>query len=124
MRGVVTHAVIIGSDVSELELTAYVADDPPPKHSANGTVTEAAEAVAVAGATPALDSVPEVSLRINGNQGSLPRFVFDEEQKERPAGMRWTVGVPHSRAEMKIEVVATKPGSLAETSAIFVNRQY
>lgn len=106
MRGVVTHAVVVGAETSEIELTAYIAD-------------------IKLGETPNPGvEVPEVSLRVNGNQGSLPKFVFQGESKDRPAGMRWTVSVPTSRVETKIEVVATKPGASAETSAIFINRQY
>jgi len=106
MRGVVTHAVVLGAETSEIELTAYIADASP------GEVVSPAVAV------------PEVSLRLNGNQGSLPKFVFQGDVKDRPAGMRWTVNVPTTRVETKIEVVATKPGALAETSSIFINRQY
>lgn len=106
MRGVVTHAVVVGAETSEIELTAYIADAP---------TTEALNPPG---------EVPELSLRVNGNQGSLPKFVYQSESKDRPAGMRWTITVPTSRVETKIEVVATKPGALAETSAIFINRQY
>ncbi len=106
MRGVVTHAVVVGAETSEIELTAYVAD------------ARKGESV-----SPEVE-VPEVSLRINGNQGSLPKFVFHGESKDRPTGMRWTVSVPTSRVETKIEVVAMKPGALTETSSIFINRQY
>mgnify|MGYP002718787137 CR=1 FL=1 len=134
MRGVVTHAVVLGSETSELELTAYIAD--PPK-SPTGS-TDPTSTVEV------LESIPEVSLRVNGNVGSLPKFIHHLGSTEaggagarldgtaelapgsgkRPSGMRWTISVPPSRAETKIEVVATKPGALAETSAIFVSRQY
>ena len=106
MRGVVTHAIVLGAETSEIELTAYITDATP------GELL-----------SPAVE-IPEVSLRVNGNQGSLPKFVFQGESKERPAGMRWTFHVPTSRVETKVEVVATKPGALAETSAIFINRQY
>jgi hypothetical protein len=108
MRGVVTHAIVVGAETTEIELTAYVAR---PETKSGDTVA-------------AIESVPEVSLRVNGNQGSLPRFVYSEGEKERPSGMRWVVSVPTNRMESKIEVVATKPGTLAETSAIYVSRQY
>ena len=114
MRGVVTHAVVLGSDTSELELTAYIADAKPAT-TADST-----------GATPNVDSmdiVTEVSLRVNGNPGSLPKFVHNPPEATRPAGMRWTINVPLGRNETKIEVVATKPGALAETSAIYISRQ-
>jgi hypothetical protein len=89
MPGVVTHAVVLGVDITEIELTAYIAEG----------------------------VVPEVSLRINGNQGNLPKFVLEGE---KTSGMRWTVSV---RSDIKIEVVATKPGALAESSVIFLHRQ-
>lgn len=110
MRGVVTHAVVVGSETSEIELTAYIAD--PPTRTTNGEMTPAH-----------LEDVPEVSLRINGNQGNLPRFIFAGDQKDKPAGMRWVVSVPAARADTKIEIRATKPGALAETSSIYINRQ-
>lgn len=110
MRGVVTHAVVVGSQTSEIELTAYIAD--PPTKTTNGELSPAH-----------LEDVPEVSLRINGNQGNIPRFIFSGDQKDKPAGMRWTVTVPAARADTKIEIRATKPGALAETSSIYINRQ-
>jgi len=113
MRGVVTHAVVLASDTTELELTAYVAD--PPKSDAASTP---------AGTVEAIETVPEVSLRVNGNQGSLPKFIHLPPESSRPAGMRWTINVPPGRSEMKVEVIATKPGQMAETSAIYVSRQY
>lgn len=105
MRGVVTHAVVLGSDTSELELTAYIAD--PPKDST----------------TEIQESVPELSLRVNGNQASLPKVIHQGEGT-RPAGMRWTISVPPNRNETRVEVIAMSPGKLAETSAIYVSRQY
>ena len=110
MRGVVTHAVLIASNTTDIELTAYIAD--PPKNTTNGEISPAQ-----------LENIPEVSVRINGNQGSLPRFIFSGDQQDRPAGMRWVVSVPTSRAETKIEIRATKPGALAETSSVYINRQ-
>ena len=106
MRGVVTHAVVVDAETCEIELTAFIADT---------AVGERAD-----------DSmkVPEFSLRMNGNQGSLPKPVYRGNLVDRPVGMRWTISFPTSRVETKIEVVATKPGALAETSAIFFNRQY
>jgi hypothetical protein len=114
MRGVVTHAVVLASDTTELELTAYVAEPSQPDEPAapdSNTVQ-------------ALEIVPEVSLRVNGNQGSLPKFVHLPPESTRPAGMRWTINVPPGRSDMKVEVIATKPGQMAETSAIYVSRQY
>jgi hypothetical protein len=127
MRGVVTHAVVLGSDTSELELTAYISDVPKSDSATAATPVEPLEAA----------TMPEVSLRVNGLQGSLPKVIHSTTTATtvageygtaggagRPTGMRWTISVPPSRAETKIEVVATKPGALAETSAIFVSRQY
>lgn len=108
MRGVVTHAVVVGSETTDIELTAYV----------NRPETKSGDTVA------AIEGVPEVSLRVNGNQGSLPRFVYSGKETERPSGMRWVVTVPSNKMSTKIEVVATKPGALAETSAIYVSRQF
>jgi hypothetical protein len=108
MRGVVTHAVVVGSETTDIELTAYV----------NRPETKSGDTVA------AIEGVPEVSLRVNGNQGSLPRFVYSGKETERPSGMRWVVTVPSNKMNTKIEVVATKPGALAETSAIYVSRQF
>ena len=113
MRGVVNHAVIIGEKTSEIELTAYVDDPPTPSSTTNGEVSPAA-----------LGTIPEASLRVDGNQGNLPTFVFSGEQRDRPAGMRWTISVPTSKMETKVEVVSSKPGSLAETSAIYIHRQF
>lgn len=110
MRGVVSHAVVVGSQTSEIELTAYIAD--PPTKTTNGELSPAH-----------FEDIPEVSLRINGNQGNIPRFIFAGDQKDKPAGMRWVVSVPTARADTKIEIRATKPGALAETSSIYINRQ-
>lgn len=112
MKGVVNHAVIIGAQTSEIEITAYVDDPPTPSSTTNGEVSPAA-----------LNSAPEASLRINGNQGNLPTFVFSGTQRDRPAGMRWTISVPTNKMDTKLEVVTSKPGSLAETSCIFIQRQ-
>ena len=112
MRGVVTHAVVLASDTTELELTAYIAD--PPKSDSTSTPTPTVEAI----------ETPEVSLRVNGNQGSLPKFIHLPPESSRPAGMRWTINVPPGRSEMRVEVIAMKPGQMTETTAIYVSRQY
>jgi hypothetical protein len=66
-----------------------------------------------------------VSLRVNGNQGSLPKFIYDDASRsDKATAMRWTISVPASKLETKIEVVATKPGAMAETTCIYVSRQY
>lgn len=101
MRGVATHAVAIASATSEVELTAWV----------NADSTS--------------DAKPEVSLRVNGTTAvDTPKLLYGKENSEQPAGMRWTVPISPARVEFKIEFVATKPGALAETSAIFINRQF
>jgi hypothetical protein len=110
LRGVVTHAVLLGATTTDIELTAYITD--PPKNTTNGEI-----------APGQLENIPEVSVRINGNQGNLPRFIFSGDQQDRPAGMRWVVSVPANKSDSKIEIRATKPGALAETSSIYVYRQ-
>ena len=106
MRGVVTHAVVVDAETSEIEVTAFLADT-----AVGEGVDDSMEA-------------PEVSLRMNGNQSSQPKPVYRGNLVNRPSGTRWTVSFPTSRVETKIEVVATKPGAVAETSTIFFNRQY
>lgn len=99
-KGLLNHAVLVGGHVSSLQLTAWLDAE---------------------GGTPGADK-PELSLRVNGTAVPIPKPVFDGDA-ERPAGMRWTV--PVSRVETKIEVIAKKGGARpAETSAIFVNRQF
>lgn len=105
MKGVATHAVAIASATSEVELTAWVADP----------------------ATSTSDA-PEISLRVNGTTADTPKLLYGKENGkengDKPAGMRWTVPISPAQLEFKIEVVATKSGALAETSAIFINRQF
>lgn len=141
LRGVVTHAVVVGSGTSEIELTAYINT---PKASAQAAARESvaakeAAAGAEGAATPSgstagtpgptglvasIEGVPEVSLRVNGNPGTLAKFVYPKGETEKPHGMRWTISLPAGRLETKVEVVATKPGSMAETTAIFISRQF
>ena len=133
LKGVITHAVMIGADTSEIELTAYTSSTPRASTATGDAPTTLANGKAPV--VEAIESVPELSLRVNGNQGALPKYVFDGGQTDaiggvegkngqRPNGMRWTISMPTSRMESKIEVIATKPGALAETSTIFVNRQF
>jgi hypothetical protein len=110
MRGVVTHAVLVGPSTTDIELTAYVSD--PPRSTTNGEISP-----------EHWKGTPEVAIRINGVQGNLPKFIFSGDQQDRPAGMRWIVSMPTSRAETKVEIRATKPGALAETISIYINRQ-
>lgn len=123
MRGVITHAVVLSSDTTELEITAHI------DHSDKSTTSNAGAGTAAGGADQGVstlqDQTPEVSLRVNGNQGSLPKFIYDDvSRSDKATAMRWTISVPASKLETKIEVVATKPGAMAETTCIYVSRQY
>lgn len=99
--GVRAHAVAITGKTAELKLTAWV-------ESAEDEATD--------------KPPPEITLRVNGSTVTSPHAVKDGSA--HLAGMRWTVPVSTTRFEFKIELVAAKPGSSTETSAIFVNRQY
>lgn len=110
LKGVVNHAVAVAAksgDTFQVQLTAWVDSD----------TTSTAE-------VPQSPSkkAPEVALRVNGTPASGNPTPIYTESKEQPAALRWTVPVRGNEA--KLEVVATKPGSMSETSAIFVNRQY
>jgi hypothetical protein len=123
MKGVITHAVVLSSDTTELEITAHI------DHSDKSTTSNAGAGTAAGGADQGVstlqDQTPEVSLRVNGNQGSLPKFIYDDASRsDKATAMRWTISVPASKLETKIEVVATKPGAMAETTCIYVSRQY
>lgn len=98
-KGLLNHAVLVGGHVLSLQLTAWLD---------------------IEGGTPGSER-PELSLRVNGTAVPIPKPVYGEDG-DKPAGMRWTV--PMSRVETKIEVVAKNAAKLAETSAIFVNRQF
>jgi hypothetical protein len=101
-RGVVTHAVIIGSETSGIALTAYV-------EKKEGEAT-----------------MPEMSLRVDGIPGSLPQIVNSRNVQEgatsEPDGVRWTVLISPTKTETRLDVIVTKPGALAESIAIYVNR--
>lgn len=100
-KGLLNHAVLVGGHVSSLQLTAWLDAET---------------------GTPGADK-PELSLRVNGTAVPIPKPVFNGDgDGDKPAGMRWTV--PVSRVETKIEVVAKNAARPAETSAIFVNRQF
>ncbi|OCF31781.1 hypothetical protein I316_06588 [Kwoniella heveanensis BCC8398] len=172
MRGITNHSLVLNASTSEFELTAYIDDEPselstsPSKPASasvsvsvsNGATESGPDATngdrrpSISGTTTSASqpvTMPELSLRINGNSGPLPRYIYSstststtaatttssnhtdgrtngagEDREIRPKGMRWNVHIPTSKAESKIEVVATKPGALAETTTIFVNRQY
>lgn len=100
-RGVFVHVVLVGANTTELEVTAHVEKN------------EEDEA----------KPVPEVALRLNG-QVAPPPTQLHTDGENRPPALRWTVTVPLTRVEAKIELVASRPGSKAETSAILVNRQF
>nr|XP_019008138.1 uncharacterized protein I206_07306 [Kwoniella pini CBS 10737]OCF46919.1 hypothetical protein I206_07306 [Kwoniella pini CBS 10737] len=142
-RGLVTHAIILKSNTSEIELIAYIDDSPISSHSenegktisnGNGNDNHNDNEDSTIGPVPVPVLTPELSLRINGNQGSLPRFIYNNnnnnnesigvKQGEKPKGMKWTLHISTSKIESKIEIVSTKPGTLAETTTIFVNRQF
>ncbi|WVW80887.1 hypothetical protein I302_102878 [Kwoniella bestiolae CBS 10118] len=137
LRGVITHSVLLNSTTSEIEITAYIDDSPAPApHSAPPPNHINGENGTTPTPTSAATSTPELSLRINGNQGSLPRFIFDNPSEnepngvgigksgEKPKAMKWTLHVSTSKVESRIEIVATKPGMMAETTTIFVSRQF
>nr|XP_018259645.1 uncharacterized protein I303_07713 [Kwoniella dejecticola CBS 10117]OBR81803.1 hypothetical protein I303_07713 [Kwoniella dejecticola CBS 10117] len=135
LRGLITHAIILNANTSEIELIAYIDDTPVSSSSSNGNDGDKAITNGNGNGVPVPVPVltPELSLRINGNQGSLPRFVYaggrqestgKEGEGEKPKGMKWTLHVSTSKVESRIEIVATKPGALAETTTIFVSRQF
>ncbi|WVQ95513.1 hypothetical protein IAU59_002610 [Kwoniella sp. CBS 9459] len=173
MRGITSHSLVLNATTSELELTAYIDDGgvsvtSPSKASSDikgqstlglspnvpdraGDGSATMSSVSASAPSPPV-TMPELSLRINGNSGPLPRFIYSngsrnssskkdsisttsgdnsiagaggrDGEEGRPKGMRWNVHVPTSKMESKIEVVATKPGALTETTTIYVNRQY
>ncbi|WVQ85899.1 hypothetical protein IAT38_008067 [Cryptococcus sp. DSM 104549] len=114
-RGIVTHCVILNASTSDVEITAY-----PEALQANGGEHASA---------PGSLGMPDVTLRVNGAQGSLPKFVLGSAGG-LPQGVKWSVHVPVTRAESKIEVLVTRAGSgtgvpgVPETTTIYVNRQY
>ncbi|WWC92244.1 uncharacterized protein L201_007198 [Kwoniella dendrophila CBS 6074] len=135
LRGLHTHSILLNSTISEIDLIAYINDEDPnstsseKKDQLDGGSEDAKENGTIIPVT-----TPELSLRINGNQGSLPRFIYDQssstingsaKQGEKPKGMKWNnIHISTSKIESKIEIVSTKPGSLAETTTIFLNRQF
>ena len=111
MRGVITHAVVLGSETTEVELSAYVVDTK--SEEANGVKHES----------------PEVSLKINGTIASVPKVLYDSSlnltngDARTPIGMKWTITVPSQKIDNKMEVVATKPGQATETTVIYMTKQ-
>ena len=114
MRGVITHAVVLAAETTELEITAYTADTSrktTPDSQASDTTT------------------PEVSLRFNNISAGPSKAVFEstrngiENGLDKPVGQKWSISVPQHRGDSRIEVVAAQPGVAAETTVIYVNRQ-
>lgn len=107
LPGIMTHAVSVSQDTAKLEVTAWMDD---------------AEA-ASPGSSQKDAASSDVILKVNGAPAPRPTVIYGTEtHKDRPTAVRWTVNV--RGLETKIEVVATRPGWLAETSAIFVNKQF
>ncbi|WVR08581.1 hypothetical protein IAU60_005636 [Kwoniella sp. DSM 27419] len=125
-RGVITHAVLLDSKTSEIEVTAYL----------QSAQAKANEGASINGSTPGPLAAPELSLRLNGTPGSLPHLMYPEDDgasveggvasgpERKPKAIRWNVHVPITKVDSRIEVVATRPGMLAETTTIYVSRQY
>jgi hypothetical protein len=106
VRGILTHAVAVaagnaGADL-RLELTAWIDTSAEPAASPR--------------------KQPDLALKVNGAPSAAAMTKVLGGGKDAPTGVRWTV--PVSGNDAKIELVATRPGALIETSAIFVNRQY
>lgn len=126
LKGVITHALIIGAETGEIEITAYIASPPSPADSTSET-------------PPTPSVTPEVSLRVNGNPGSLAKVVYAEQaigdeattvdqqpvdrSRTKPVGMKWSVPIAHSRLETKLEVVSMR-GGVTETCAVYITRQF
>ncbi|WWD08343.1 hypothetical protein V865_006455 [Kwoniella europaea PYCC6329] len=130
LRGVITHSVLLNSTTSDIELTAYIDDSTTTMtKEVNGSENGIAPHPSSTSASVAT-STPELSLRINGNQGSLPKFIFDNttendnDGKGKPKAMKWNLHVSTNKVESRIEIVATKPGMMAETTTIFLSRQF
>ncbi len=116
IRGVVSHAVVVGSSTSEIELTAYIATpktapsaamEPSSSKDAIASGSAGASAAAV---PPAIEGARGVT-KVNGNPGTLPKFVYPKARREKPHGMRGPSLLPAGRLETKIEVVSTKPAA-------------
>ncbi|KAL7422928.1 hypothetical protein Q5752_002225 [Cryptotrichosporon argae] len=111
--GLANHAVLVNATTTDLTLTAFIDTSLPPT----------ARPVAREGTPPASDVVPEVSIRVNGTPGSIGRII-QAERKDRVRAVRWNIAVPTGRMESKVEIVATRPGQMAETSVVWVCRQF
>ena len=99
IRGVITHALVLSSETSDLEITVYY-----------GSPSNPAE-------------MPALSLRLNAQQGASPTPVpLAEESKFRAA--RWTISVPTDKADSKIELVASRPGTAPEVTSVYLTKQY
>lgn len=130
LRGVVTHSLIIGGETSEVEITAYLSSDIPSDTA--GTPNGSAVSP-----TPPISTTPEVRLRVNGNPGSMGRYVYAEGElgaesaaldgpdgpRGKPVGMRWTVPVAQTKMETRVDVVCVA-GGRTEMCGVYVNRQF
>jgi hypothetical protein len=127
LRGVVTHALIIGAVTSEVEITAILSSD------ALGPINGGTSPNATPVAAP---TIPDVRLRVNGSPGSMARYVYAESElgeepvpdtadgpKGTPVGVRWIIPISRGRLETRIDVVCIVAGR-TEQCGIYVNRQF
>ncbi|ODN99502.1 hypothetical protein L198_03346 [Cryptococcus wingfieldii CBS 7118] len=96
-RGVVAHSILLDCNTSELEIAAY-------------------PDLALAAERGDQQDEQDMTLHLNGVVSSTGRVVEKE-------GMKWTVAVPLSKNENRIEVAVGKGGSQGETVIIYLNRQ-
>ncbi|TYJ54395.1 hypothetical protein B9479_004983 [Cryptococcus floricola] len=96
-RGVVAHSILLDCNTSELEIAAY-------------------PDLALAAERGDQQDQQDMTLHLNGVVSSTGRVVEME-------GMKWTVAVPLSKNENRIEVAVGKGGSQGETVIIYLNRQ-
>ncbi len=85
-RGILTHAMVVGPEMSEIEVTAYISDvslskksdenEPPSTTMTAGGDATIATSLASTSSTSTSIIIPEVSLRVNGIVASLPQFVY------------------------------------------------
>jgi hypothetical protein len=122
LRGVVMHALIIGAEAAEVEITATLAAEPVPEISA---------------ATSENTPVPanpsrEVRLKVNGNPANMGKPVYadseggniGEEGDAKPVGMRWQIPIAHSRLETRLDVMYVSGGKATEQCAVYIHRQF
>lgn len=130
LRGVITHALIIGAETAEVEITAILSEQAQPELPAPTNT------IATSPLTQPMASMPDIRLKVNGNIGPSAKYVYSETDigelmepadidytKGKPVGLRWTVAVAHSRLETKLDISCSIAGR-TEQCGIFVNRQY